>query len=323
MTDTRSIDILMITYRRPHYTRLALDRLLATCDESMRVWLWHNGDHAETLELVKSYESHPRVHRFHHCPENLRLREPTNWLFRESTGAFVTKVDDDCLMPFGWADTLRAAMDEEPRFGMLGCWRFQEEDFDAEHTRRNLQNIHQDKALAESQRPLVAPTGPNPNGIYTHDEDKITLAYWGLMEGMREKGWQIDRAKLVDPAHAVRIIPSPARKAQPDGWVYPAMARIAAGGATAPAVRDLKFVDIDSINPTRPKDYGKSEPVVPRDAKSNATLEWEAAALARVDKAPSFVQPMIMKNAEAAARANGSNFVTVKLLDELQAKQRK
>lgn len=196
-----------------------------------------------------------------------------------------------------------------------------EEAFDSEHTRRNLQNIHQDKALAESQRPKVAALGPNPNGIYTHDEDKIMLTYWRLMESLRNKGWQIDRAKLGDPAHVVRIIPSPGRKASPDGWVYSAMPRIPAGTAVAPTVSDLKFVDIDSIKPTRPKDYGKSEPVVPRDAKSNATLEWEAAALARVEKAPSFVQPMIIKNAEAAARANGTNFVTVKLLDELQAKQ--
>ena len=196
-----------------------------------------------------------------------------------------------------------------------------EEDFDTEHTRRNLQNIHQDKALAESQRPKIAATGPNPNGIYTHDEDKIMLTYWRLMESLRNKGWQIDRAQLADPAHAVRIIPSPGRKASPDGWVYSAMPRIPAGTAAAPAVSDLTFVDIDSIKATRPKDYGKSDPVVPRDAKSNATLEWEAAALARVEKAPSFVQPMIIKNAEAAARTNGTNFVTVKLLDELQAKQ--
>lgn len=196
-----------------------------------------------------------------------------------------------------------------------------EEGFDTEHTRRNLQNIHQDKALAESQRPQVAATGPNPNGIYTHDEDKIMLTYWRLMENLRNKGWQIDRAKLVDPAHAVRIIPSPSRKASPDGWVYAPMPRIPAGTEPVPAVSDLTFVDIDSIKPTRPKDYGMSEPVVPRDAKSNATLEWEAAALARVEKAPGFVQPTIIKNAEAAARANGSNFVTVKLLDELQARQ--
>ncbi|MDH5276557.1 MAG: PCP reductase family protein, partial [Gammaproteobacteria bacterium] len=194
-------------------------------------------------------------------------------------------------------------------------------DFDSEHTRRNLQNIHQDKALAESQRPKVAATGPNPHGIYTHDEDKIMLTYWGLMERMRNKGWQLDRTQLAAPDRAVRVIPSPQRKASPRGWAYPAMPRIPADSAAGPAVRDLKFVDIDSIQPTRPKDYGKAEPVVPRDAKSNATLEWEAEALARVNKAPGFVQPTIIKNAEKAARDNGTNFVTVKLLDELQAKQ--
>ena len=101
------------------------------------------------------------------------------------------------------------------------------------------------------------------------------------------------------------------------------MPRIPEGTPARPAVSDLKFVPIDSIKPTRPKDYGKSEPVVPRDAKSTATLEWEAAALARVEKAPGFVQPTIIKNAEAAAKANGSNLVTIQLLDELQAKQGK
>jgi hypothetical protein len=89
------------------------------------------------------------------------------------------------------------------------------------------------------------------------------------------------------------------------------------------SVDDLHYVDIDALTPTRTKDFGKSEPVVPRDAKSSATLEWEDAALARVEKAPSFVQPMIIKNAEKAARENGSNFVTIKLLDELQAQQNK
>jgi phenylpropionate dioxygenase-like ring-hydroxylating dioxygenase large terminal subunit len=194
-------------------------------------------------------------------------------------------------------------------------------DFDNEHTRRNLQNVHQDKALAESQRPRVAATGPNPDGIYTHDEDKIMLTYWGLMERLRRKGWQIDRSQLSPAGESVRIIPSPNRRASPDGWVYPAMPRIPAGAAVAAALSTLQFVDIDSITPTRSKDYGKSEPVIPRDAKSKATLEWEAAALARIEKAPAFVQPMIIKNAEQAARDNGSNFVTVKLLDELQAKQ--
>ena len=195
-----------------------------------------------------------------------------------------------------------------------------EESFDTEHTRRNLQNIHQDKELGEQQRPNVAPEGPSADAIYTHDEDKIMLAYWGLMENMRNKGWQLDRSKLQPANEAVRIIPSPNRKATPDGWVHPAMALLDPADSTIPSVNDLQFVDIDSIEPTRAKDFGKSEPVVPRDAKSNATLEWEDAALAMVEKAPGFVQPMIIKNAEKAAKENGTNFVTVALMEELQKK---
>ena len=147
MTPDRSIDILMITYNRPAYTRLALERLLATCDESMRVWLWHNGNHEETLAVTSELARHPRVHRFHHCPENLKLRAPTNWLFRESKGAFLTKVDDDCLMPDGWADTLRSAMDDEPKFGILGCWRFQDEDFDPKIANWKIQSFGKHKVL--------------------------------------------------------------------------------------------------------------------------------------------------------------------------------
>ena len=124
-----SIDILMITYNRPEYTEMALKQLLATCDDDMRVWIWQNGSDPATLEFVKSMLDHPRIHKFHHSEENKRLNEPTNWLWENATGDFVTKVDDDCLMPEGWADTLRAAFRDEPKFGVLGCWRFPEEDF--------------------------------------------------------------------------------------------------------------------------------------------------------------------------------------------------
>ncbi len=123
------IDILMITYNRPEYTQLALSRLLETCDERMRVWLWHNGDDEPTLAVVEALRDHPCVHRFHHSRENVRLREPTNWAWSESDGDYVCKVDDDCMMPPGWADTLRDAHRQNPAFGVIGCWRFFPEDF--------------------------------------------------------------------------------------------------------------------------------------------------------------------------------------------------
>lgn len=195
-----------------------------------------------------------------------------------------------------------------------------EAEFDTEHTRRNLQNVHQDKRIAEAQRPRLVPDGPDPDGIYTHDEDRIVLTYWRLMEQMRERGWQIDRTALPDPDRAVRVIPSPRRRSEPDGWVHQPMPLLPPSSFPTPVAK-LRWTDLDSVQAPRAKDYGEFEPVVPQDARSKATLEWEDAALQRVDKAPSFVQPMIIANAEQAARDNGSNFVSVKLLDELAAQQ--
>jgi GT2 family glycosyltransferase len=136
-----AIDVLMITYNRPQYTELALRRLLETCDPDVRVWIWHNGTDAATLDVVKAMLSHPRVHRFYHSPENRKLREPTNWLWKSSTGQFLSKVDDDCLMPEGWADTLRRAHADVPRLGVVGCWRFPDEDFEPELAQRKIESL--------------------------------------------------------------------------------------------------------------------------------------------------------------------------------------
>jgi glycosyltransferase involved in cell wall biosynthesis len=124
------IDVLMITYNRPAYTRMALSELLRRSLPSTRVWVWHNGNDDETLEVVKGFRD--RLFRFHHSTENVRLTEPTNWLYANSSGEYIGKFDDDCLAPEGWDKALSRAHADEPRFGIIGCWHFQEEDFDAE-----------------------------------------------------------------------------------------------------------------------------------------------------------------------------------------------
>jgi glycosyltransferase involved in cell wall biosynthesis len=135
------IDILMITYNRSAYTRLSLPRLLDTCDDRMRVWLWHNGSDEETLEVVRSLSNHPRVHEFHHSPENLRLRGPTNWFWSRASGQYLSKIDDDNLMPDGWAQTLRAAHEAAPRLGVIGCWSFRPEDHRPELARKKVIDV--------------------------------------------------------------------------------------------------------------------------------------------------------------------------------------
>lgn len=136
-----TVDILMVTFNRPEYTRLALASLLRSCDEHARVWIWHNGDHAETLAVVNELRGHPRVHRFHHSPQNVMLQDPTNWLWSESDGDLLSKVDDDCLLPETWLEDLRRAHRECEQLGIIGCWRFDDEDFLPDEAGKKIQEV--------------------------------------------------------------------------------------------------------------------------------------------------------------------------------------
>ena len=132
------IDILMITYNRPRYTRMALERLLKVSPQGTRVWVWQNGSHKETLETVRSFAGHDRIERIHHSPENQMLRGPTNWFWENAKGRLLGKVDDDCLMPPGWIETLWAVHESNPRLGVISCWPFLAEDYRPELAERKL-----------------------------------------------------------------------------------------------------------------------------------------------------------------------------------------
>lgn len=134
-------DIIMITYRSAGYLHLSLPRLLATLGEDDRVWLWHNGDDEATVEALRPFRQDPRVARYHHSRQNVRLREPTCWLWQESTARFVSKVDDDCLVSPGWLDTFAAAHQANPQLGMVGSWRHPPQDSRPELAQRKIQTF--------------------------------------------------------------------------------------------------------------------------------------------------------------------------------------
>jgi hypothetical protein len=81
------------------------------------------------------------VYEFHHSRDNKKLHEPINWLWANANGDFLCKVDDDCLMPYGWASVLRQAHADVPEFGAIGCWRFPEEDFVPELAHRKIKTF--------------------------------------------------------------------------------------------------------------------------------------------------------------------------------------
>lgn len=139
--DDPILDVLMITYNRPDYTRQSLERLLESVDHRVRVWVWHNGTDEATLGVVRSLSSHSRFHHLEVSRENKRLREPTNWFWKNSDAPFVSKVDDDCLLPDAWFAPLIDAHHNNPKLGIIGCWTYYEHDFFPKVALRKIRQI--------------------------------------------------------------------------------------------------------------------------------------------------------------------------------------
>lgn len=144
---TQRADIIMITYRSSGYLHLSLPRLLETIGPRDRVWLWQNGDDEATIEALRPFRTDPRVYRYHHSRENVRLREPTCWLWQESSAPYVSKVDDDCLVSPGWLDTFESAHEANAQFGVIGSWRHPPEDFRPSLAERKIRTFEGDHQL--------------------------------------------------------------------------------------------------------------------------------------------------------------------------------
>jgi phenylpropionate dioxygenase-like ring-hydroxylating dioxygenase large terminal subunit len=106
-----------------------------------------------------------------------------------------------------------------------------EPEKDADHLKRNLKNVHEDKVISEAMRPRRPATVPAEEQLYVDREDRVMQAFWFLMRDMRERGWQIDHERLAaleatqDPAYLV--IPSPERRAG-GAWTHGVVPRLPA-----------------------------------------------------------------------------------------------
>lgn len=133
------IKILLITYNRPDYARMSLERLCDTIPKNARITVWDNASENQTIQVVKAFEKHPLVERVIYNKKNERLWAPTKWFWENSKDAdFISKVDDDCLMPPKWCEILEKAHNDMPHAGILGCWRFLPEDFNLSKASRKI-----------------------------------------------------------------------------------------------------------------------------------------------------------------------------------------
>ena len=121
---------------------------------------------------------------------------------------------------------------------------FMEPEHDEMHVQRNLKNIFQDKANAESIMPKRAPDLDDWPRIKVDREDRLISAYWKILRDLRRKGCQIDRVRLdaLNKNGDYRVIPSPARKQNPDGWIFDKVPMLSADAKES--AQDLESVQV-------------------------------------------------------------------------------
>ena len=133
------VKVLMITYNRPRYTQLSIEKLCASATTNTKITIWDNNSESETKNIIESYENHPKIEKVVYNRTNDKLFKPTNWFWENSQDAeLIGKVDDDCLVPENWISILEKAHKDIPEAGALACWHFLQEDFKYEKAKRKI-----------------------------------------------------------------------------------------------------------------------------------------------------------------------------------------
>ena len=109
------IPIMMITWNRLEYTKQAINAILKNTIHPFTLWIWDNGSTDGTIQYLKNIED-KRVSVIF-SPENEGLVPPMNHFFDWYRKAkYVSKVDNDTIVPKGWLTRLKHVMDNLPLF---------------------------------------------------------------------------------------------------------------------------------------------------------------------------------------------------------------
>lgn len=126
--------ILMLSWNRREYFERTIAHLLADPSD-FRLYLWDNGSTDGVADIVRKLDD-PRIAARFHSGENVGQARPWRWFLDQARGDIAGKIDDDIIGEPGWMARFAAMLADEPRFGTLGAWVYQPEEWNpavAEH----------------------------------------------------------------------------------------------------------------------------------------------------------------------------------------------
>jgi glycosyltransferase involved in cell wall biosynthesis len=135
------IDLIFLTHNRLDYTRLSLASILADPTEHFSLTIWDNASTDGTVEYLRKEVRDPRIKEIVFSKENVGQTTAANKVWDSSDADLLGKLDNDCIMTPGWTRTLAQAHQDIPELGVVACWHFFPEDFDAHRAKDKIQQF--------------------------------------------------------------------------------------------------------------------------------------------------------------------------------------
>ncbi|HEX5443905.1 MAG TPA: methyltransferase domain-containing protein [Pirellulales bacterium] len=158
-TDDRGVEaglpaclLLMITYNRLDYTRLALEAILRLDYPRLKIVIWDNASSDGTVDyLRRRLVGNDRV-RLIASPHNRGVVAPMNEIWQSDREAeLLAKIDNDTLVPDDWLRRLAECHTRSERFGVLSGFHFRAEGEALADERR----VHRFDGVALLRQPYV------------------------------------------------------------------------------------------------------------------------------------------------------------------------
>ena len=130
-----TIDLVLITFNRLEYTKLALGSVLSDPREEFSLTIWDNGSTDGTVEYLKNEVDDPRIADIVFSKKNLGQTTAVNQVWGRSKADLLGKLDNDCLVTPRWSRKLAEAHNDIDNLGVIACWHYPLDEFDEDAAR--------------------------------------------------------------------------------------------------------------------------------------------------------------------------------------------
>jgi O-antigen biosynthesis protein len=121
MTTNKKIDISMVTWNRPEFTKRSIDAINKNTNYPYRIMVVDNGSKKKTRELLWQMYTDRKIHLLVLLEKNYGLEYAKNIGLDSVESKYHISTDNDILPQKGWLGKLVKLMDENPEYAAISC----------------------------------------------------------------------------------------------------------------------------------------------------------------------------------------------------------